>query len=53
MDQRIRKLMMMHKALHLRYGIERLYISRIEEGKVFTSIEDCMDASIEGFKDYI
>ena len=33
----------MHKALHLRYDIGRLYVSKKEGGRGFTSIEDCVD----------
>ena len=33
MDQRTRKLMTMHKALHPRDDIDRLYVSRKEEGR--------------------
>ena len=43
----------MNRALHLRYDINRLYISRKEGGRWFASIEDCMDASKWGIKDYI
>ena len=33
MDQRTRKLMTMHKALHLRDDVDRLYVSRKEGGR--------------------
>ena len=46
MDQRTRKLMTMHKALHPRDDIDRLYVSRKEGGRELTSIEDSVDASI-------
>ena len=39
MDQRMRKLMTMHKALHPR-DVDRLYISRKEGGRGLTSIEE-------------
>ena len=39
MDQRTRKLMTMHKALHLRDDIDRLYVSRKEEGTGLVSID--------------
>ena len=45
MDLRIRKLMMMCKALHLRYDID--YVSRQEGGRGFASSEDSVDASFE------
>ena len=39
MDQRIKKLMTMHKALYPR-DIDRLYVSRKGGGRELTSIED-------------
>ena len=45
-DQRTRKLMSMHKALHPRDDVDRLYVSRKEGGRGLTSIEDSVDASI-------
>ena len=53
MDQRTRKLMTMQKALHPRDDVDRLYISRKEEGRGLTSIEDSLDASIQRLEDYI
>ena len=53
MDQRTRKLMAMHKALHPRDDVDRLYISRKEGGRGLTSIEDSVDGSIRRLKDYI
>ena len=47
MDQRTRKLMTMHKALHPRDNVDRLYVSRKERGRGLTSIEDSVDASIQ------
>ena len=45
--------MTMHKALHPRYDVGRLYVSRKEGGKGFASIEDSVDASIQWLEDYI
>ena len=53
MDQRIRKLMAMQKALHPRYDVDRLYVSRREGGRGLASIEDSVDTSIQRLKDYI
>ena len=47
MDQRTRKLMTMHKALHPRDDVDRLYVSRKDGGRGFASIEDSVDASIQ------
>ena len=47
MDQRTRKLMTMHKALHTRDKVVRLYVSRKKRGRGFTSIEDNVDTSIQ------
>ena len=44
MDQRTRKLMTMHKALHSRDDVNRLYVSRKEEGKRFASTENNIDS---------
>ena len=53
MDQRTRKLMTMHKALHPRDDVNRLYVSRKEGGRGLASIEDTVDASIQRLEDYI
>ena len=45
MDQR--KLMTMHKALHPRDDVDRLYVPRKEWGRELASIEDSIDASIQ------
>ena len=45
--------MTMHKALHPRDDVDRLYVSRKEGGRGLTSIEDSVDASIQRLKDYI
>ena len=44
MDQRTRKLMTMHKALHSRDDVDRLYVSRKEGGRGLAIIEDSADA---------
>ena len=43
----------MHKALHPRDDVDRLYVSRKDEGRELPSIEDSVDASIQRLKDYI
>ncbi len=40
MDQRTRKLMTMHKALHPRDDVDRLIVSRKERGRGLASIEE-------------
>ena len=45
--------MTMHKALHPRDDVDRLYVSRKEEGREIASIEDSVDASIQQLEDYI
>ena len=45
--------MTMHKALHPRDEVDRLYVSRKEGGRWLTSIEDSVDASIQRLEDYI
>ena len=44
--------MIMHKALHPRNDVLRLYVSRKEEGRALTSIEDSVDASIQQLENY-
>ena len=53
MDQRTRKLMTMHKALHPRDDVDRLYVSKKEGGRGHTSIADSVDISIQRLEDYI
>ena len=43
----------MHKALHPRDDVDRLYVSRKEGGRGLASIEDSIDASIHRLEDYI
>ncbi len=43
----------MHKALHPSDNADKLYVSRKEGGKGFTSIEYIVDASIRRLKDNI
>ena len=43
----------MHKALHPRDDVKRLYMSRKEGGRELTCIQDCVDTSIQRLEDYI
>ena len=45
--------MTMHKVLHPRDNVDRLYVSRKEGGRGLASIEDTVDASIQLLEDYI
>ena len=45
--------MTIHKALHPRDDVDRLYESRKEEGRGLASIENSVDASIQRLEDYI
>ena len=53
MDQITRKLMTMHKALHPRDLVDRLYVPRKEGGRGLSSIEDSVDTSIQRHEEYI
>ena len=53
MCQRTRKLMTMYKALHPRYDVDRLYVSRKERGIELASIEKRVEASRQRREDYI
>ena len=48
-----RKPMTMHKALHPRDDVDRLYASRKEGGRGLASIEDSVDTSIKRLEGYI
>ena len=43
----------MHKALHPRDDVNRLYVSRKEGRRGLASIEDSVNASIQRLEDYI
>ena len=43
----------MHKALHPRPDVERLYVPRKEGGRGLANIEDSVDTSIQRLVDYI
>ena len=43
----------MHKALHPRDDVDRLYVSRKEGGRGIARIEDSVNASIQRLEDYI
>ena len=43
----------MHKALHLRDDVERMYVSRKEGGRGLISTQDSVDASRHRLEDYI
>ena len=45
--------MSMHKVLHPRDDVDRLYASRKEDRKGLACIEDSVNASIQRFEDYI
>ena len=45
--------MPMHKALHSRHDVDRLYVWRKEGGRGLASIKDSVDASIQRLEDYI
>ena len=45
--------MSMHKALHPRDDVDRLYVSRKEGGRGLASIEVSVDASVQRLEDYI
>ena len=45
--------MTMHKALHPRDDVDRLYVSRKQGGRGLTSIEDYVETSIHRLEDYI
>ena len=52
-DRKTRKLMTIHKALHPRSDVDRLYLSRKEGGRGLISVEDCVDIEVQNLSDYI
>ena len=52
MDQRTRKIMIMHKALHPKDDVDRLYVPRKEGGRGLASVEDRVDTSIQRLEVY-
>ena len=53
MDQKTRKLITMHQALHPRDDVDRPYVSTKEEGRGLANTEDSVEASIQWLEDYI
>ena len=53
MNQRIRNLITTHKAIYPRNDKDKLYASINEKGRGHISIEDIMDASMQGLEEYI
>ena len=45
--------MTMHKALHPRDDVERLYLSRKGGGRGLANIQDSVDITIQRLEDYI
>ena len=52
-DQRTRKFMTIHLALHPRDDVDRLYLPRKEGGRGLTSIQDSVDVLIRWLEDVI
>ena len=53
MNKRTRKLITMHKALHPRDDVNRLYESRKKEARVLANIEDSVDTSIQRLENFM
>ena len=45
----MRKLMMLHKALHLKDNVDRMYVT-IKGGRGLTSTEECVDVATRDLK---
>ena len=48
-----KNMMTMHKVLHLRHDIDRLYVKKKEGERGLANIEHSVDALIQGLDDYI
>ena len=53
MNEKPRELMTMHKILHNRDDVDRLYVSGKERERGLASIEDSVEASIQRVEEYI
>ena len=53
MDRMTRKMLTMHKALHPRDSVCRLYLPRKKDGRGLIAVEDCIDFAKFGLEKYI
>ena len=53
MDRSTREVMNMHRALHPKDSVERLYLPRKEGGRGLLSIEDSIDLAILVLENYV
>ena len=53
LDRRIRKLMTMHKALHPKSNVDRLYIPRKEDGRRLKCVEEIVNLTNLGLENYM
>ena len=53
LDRRTRKLLTMHKGLHPRSNVDRVYIPRSEGGRGLQSVEDIIELAILGLQRYV
>ena len=53
LDQKTRKLMTMHNALHPKDDVDRLYVKRKDGGRGLSSIEDCVNDAKKELEKYI
>ena len=51
--QSTRKLMTMHQVLHSRGDKDKLCVSRKQRRRWLANVEHCIDASLQGFEDYV
>ena len=52
-NARTRKFLTMHKALHPKDDIDRLYVGRKDGGRGYISIEECVENSVLGLREYV
>ena len=53
LDRRTRKLMTMHKALHPKSNVDRLYITRKEDGRRLKGVEEIVNLTNLGLENYM
>ena len=51
-DRQTRKLLNMHRGLHPRFSVDRLYLPRAQEGRGLLSVKDCIELQRSNLFDY-
>ena len=52
-DSKTRKLLIMHNGFHPKSNVDRLYISRSEDGRGLIGVQDTVETAILGLRNYV